>query len=265
MSLDHRHEAGHDKGPVVELARSQTPAYSLLRRKSGLSSEEIERAFADKPTRVVCIDERARVAGSDEPVIGLAGSGVLLTDNQREVFLRNLQKAGIDPTQVEITEHGASCGACGIYCKQNPGKDVATVAKESASHLAEMAGTAKPVTSIGWADGDTYRALGFEVAHHARVIYIDGTGCFAPGKLGFPDGFVLSAKYTEGIDDYANAELGIAAGIAMGDHGLGKEFFEKEGPLLVVLVGDCVELRRRFAPTLAKLAKLPVEVVELPR
>src|SRR3989339_20351 len=242
----------------IQIADSQQPQYDKLRRLE-FGAEELASAFMEKPVGIVCIDERARIG--HKPVIGLAGTAVLMTDPQREKFIANIREDGIDPSELEFTQH-ESCGACGLYCKDHPENTPEEMAEKSAKHLAQLAGAKKPVTQIGWTSGCEHEAIGDSHAHHASVIYVDGTGRFNPAKLGLPDGFLLSVKFSPDWD-YAKTELAIAQSIAMGDHGLGKDYFKTNGPLLIVLVGDPLSLREKFAGSLDLYSGL-AEVLELP-
>jgi hypothetical protein len=198
--------------PHIIIANSQQQKYDKL-RKLNFTHKEIESAFAEKPVAVVCIDERARL--SDKPVIGLAGTGVLFTDKQRAKFLENVRAFGLDISELEFTQH-ESCGACGLYCKDHPENTPDEMAEKSAKHMAKSANAKKTVTRIGWTSDCHHKAVGHSHAHHARAIYVDGTGRFNPAKLGLPDGFILSVKYSPD-DEYSRKELAIAQSIAMGE------------------------------------------------
>src|SRR5687768_16335701 len=94
--------------------------------------------------------------------------------------------------------------------------------------------------------------------HDARTIYYDGTGKFEPTQVpGIPKGFMVSRKL---ISDpgYAKAEVEVAIGIGMGDHGFGHLFTGKT-PLYICCVGgldkDSVPLKTLIDEMTAVAAK----------
>ena len=188
-------------------------------------------AFAELPRVVACMDERARVG---EPVIGFAGSGVLVTADQRQRFVAKVKAMGIDPARLQITYH-EECGAASIFCETNPGLTPAEAAERAADSLKSAAGFEAPVAKIGWSDDARYRALGRPDRHHARVVYIDFTGRFDPEAVGLPDGFLISAAYSPD-HEYLRREVTLAQDIAAGRHGRGADYFRKNGPLLLTIV-----------------------------
>ncbi|MEK7203440.1 MAG: hypothetical protein AAB653_03935 [Patescibacteria group bacterium] len=68
--------------------------------------------------------------------------------------------------------------------------------------------------------------------HNARIIFLNNVDNFNPAKIKkFPQGFVIENFIN--IEDNTKNELKIAIEIALGDHGFGKNFTEKN-PLIIV-------------------------------
>ncbi|TAK21370.1 MAG: flagellar basal body-associated FliL family protein [Chloroflexota bacterium] len=182
------------------------------------------RAFTLKDTYLRCIDEGTPGG------LHMAGSGALY------------EKA-FDDLKGKITgiyTH-EGCGAAKLYVESKNIKtdDPDSVADAEAKTLAEKLG----VPYLGRiAAKDMSRP---PQIHTARAIYYDGTGKFEPTNVpGIPQGFMISRKL---ISDpaYAKAEVEVAIGIAMGDHGFGSHFTGKS-PLYLTLVGG---LDRDSIPT----------------
>jgi len=213
----------------------QHDKYELLLTAADGEVELSPKAFAELPRTVVCMDERARVAG---PVIGLAGSGILATDEQRARFVAKLEAAGIDQAALQVTHH-ESCGAAGLFVEANPHLETtpAVAAERAARELKTATASEVEVTKIGWSDDSHHEAVGHPDHHHARVIYIDFTGRFDPDVAGLPDGFLISAAYSPD-DEYLQREVTLAQDIAAGPHGRGEKYFREHSPLLLVIVSD---------------------------
>lgn len=184
------------------------------------SLDQSSRAFETEDHTLCCIDEGAPFGDMRS-----AGSGMLLEGEERVLFIKRLRSAGVK----EVTSHEA-CGAAGLYREQKgiTDKSVREVAIEGAQRMAEELG----VPYKGHIE-KLERPMDF---HHARVVYIDGTGSFNPSVVeGLPQGFVISRRFM--TPSQASAEAGIAMSIALGDHGFGKKFTQKE-PLLVIVIGE---------------------------
>ena len=209
----------------------QQDAYERL-----LDTTEIgPKGFRENPIMVACMDERARPADG-RPVIGIAGSGVLMSDAQRRVALDKMEAAGIDLRDLIVTDH-ENCGACELYCQDHPEVTPDEAAEESAVRLAAMSDTVKPIESIGWSEQADLSARGHEGSHHARVIYIDFTGRFNPVAAELPDGFLISAAYSPD-NGYLQTEVKIAQEIAIGGHGRGPDYFKENGPLVLAVIAE---------------------------
>lgn len=216
-------------------------------------------AFADQPKIVKCIDERVVIDG--QPTIALAGSGVLLSDDQLKITADLLKKAGVN----EITYH-QGCGACSLVCQQHKDKvlDPTDVAKESAEKLSSALNLPNSPKYSSYTPNSDYQMIGDSHFHHARAIVVDGTGRLNLGAIDLPAAFLISPKYHPDMD-YTKQELDIAINIALGDHGFGRQKFEEES-LLVVLAGSPMD--REFSPDQLKWRLKPIidqypETVEL--
>ncbi|MBM4417800.1 MAG: flagellar basal body-associated FliL family protein [Chloroflexi bacterium] len=173
------------------------------------------RAFALKDTHLRCIDEGTPGG------LHMAGSGVLYQN-------------AVEDLRGKITGIWTheNCGAAALYVKnkkiQTESPDA--VADDEAKKLAEKLG----IPYLGRiAAKDMRRPTDI---HTARAIYYDGTGSFDPTLIpGMPQGFIISRKL---ISDpaYARAEVEVAIGIALGEHGFGSHFTGAH-PLYVVIVG----------------------------
>ncbi len=173
------------------------------------------RAFTLKDTHLRCIDEGTPGG------LHMAGSGVLYQN-------------AVEDLRGKITGIWTheNCGAAALYVKN---KNIQTespdgVADEEAKKLAQTLG----VPYLGRiAAKDMSRPADL---HTARAIYYDGTGSFDPTLIpGMPQGFIVSRKL---ISDpaYARAEVEVAIGIALGEHGFGSHFTGAH-PLYIVNVG----------------------------
>ncbi len=223
-----------DKKAIDQLWFEQDEKYLQLQKLAIEKPDNWQSVFHLIPKRIVCMDERVQLREYREPIIGLAGSGILLSDKQRQRFVDKLAQE-VDPGTITVTYH-EYCGACNLYCFDHPDQQPLPVAKKSAEELRKMLGTNKPLEKIGWSDDCQIKAAGKTDFHHARVIFVDGTGKFNPGRLKLIDGFLLSVRYYPD-DAYIMKEISIAISLCFGNHGFGQERFHQY-PLLIALIGD---------------------------
>jgi hypothetical protein len=277
--MDHAHEISPEReGEIINLWNRQQESYNQLNRLSEESAEvvyspeKLAEAFAMEPETVACVDERVMASDTQKPKIAIAGSGILLSEEEFVLFVENIKASKTK----NITFHGeedAPCGACAAFCAAQGGGDPKKAGTAAAQRLIDSAGLGgEPI----WAPYDEGSDKGI---HDARAIVIDGSGRFNPAVLDFPKAFQSSVRYFGESDNYMNKELDVIMGIALG-HGFGK-WFEAESagdkgsdpvkhqPLLIVLVGDpsqsqwTVEaLQQRLQPTLAKYGHV-AQVVSL--
>lgn len=197
-----------------------------------LKQENMEALFEKGESCLCCIDE-----GTDNSLFRVAGSGILLSDNERAHLVERLQAMGIKG----VKSH-EGCGAAEKYCKDNDitDKSVDEVAIEKAKKIAEQLG----VPYLGHIE-TLSRPKEF---HYARVIYYDGTGQFnqSAAKDKLPPGFVISRRYLHDIFENDSTEnqfkpaidnTKLAIQIALGPHGFGKKI-TAEKPLMLVALGD---------------------------
>ncbi len=177
---------------------------------------DLSSSFELKDRTVRCIDEGTPGG------IHLAGQGILMTSAQIADFCAKALPDG-------VVSH-EECGACGLYAKrqQLDPTDTDGYGKIWVTKFAEIC--AVPVKGHV-AVTEMARPSGM---HIARVAYYDGTGSFDPTRCSpFPPGFVISRFYLDPA--YAKEEAGIAASIAMGDHGFGG-LITSEEPFLFIAV-----------------------------
>lgn len=178
--------------------------------------------FHRTDTRVGCMDEGCVDCG-----YRIAGSGILIKDEDRGAFEENCRKMGV----TEITHH-EGCGAAGVYAKQiGSDRDPAALAEEFSKKTAAEYGSTESYIPAE----EMSRPKEF---HATRFAYYDGTGRLnlknAGGRL--PNGFVL----TRGLypkADYAVAEAQLAFDIAAGHHGFG-ELITANEPFEIIVVGS---------------------------
>ena len=178
---------------------------------------------------VRCID--GRTPGG----IHLAGSGILLGLEGAEEFVRSAQKAMKKSYGVDVITWHPDCGAAAVWSKENGG-DVSANAKGFSEELSGRLGLRSRRIENQGEDG----------FHHERAVYYDNTGLFDWSKADLPVGFVVSRRYLDFDPAYAMSELGMAIGIALGNHGFG-ELFDEQRPFLVVSVAFKQDEQKRGA------------------
>lgn len=186
-------------------------------------TENIDQVFKTNEHRLCCIDE-----GVQNGDMRSAGSGILSEGIGRVYLIKKLKAAEVR----EVTSH-AGCGAVELFMKKNgiTDKSIDEVAIESSKQIAAELG----VPYVGHIT-ELKRPNEF---HNARMIYIDGTGLFNPSKCKeLPPGFVVSKKYM--TPNQALSEVKLATDIALGHHGFGDKFSQKE-PLIIVYIGETVD------------------------
>lgn len=197
-----------------------------------LKKETSQEMFEKGEACLCCIDE-----GTDNGLFRVAGSGILLSDQDRANLVERLQAMGIQG----VKSH-EGCGAAEKYCKENniTDKSVEEVAIEKAKVMATQLG----VPYLGHIEKIS-RPKDF---HYARVVYYDGTGQFnqAAARDTLPPGFVISRRYLHDFDEDDTTEnhyepaienTKLAIQIAFGAHGFGKRMTH-EKPLMLVGLGD---------------------------
>lgn len=236
MDINMEHQQTEISKRMTKLWNRDQKAFEILlelRNKlpQELYGEKWEDAFAKQPTAVVCIDERVSLGDPEEPEIGIAGTLVLMDDEEFRITLEKLKNAGVN----RVTYH-EGCGAAALAKNiKNDSREVLEVAKGAAQNVCRSLDLNSEAQCVGYSDEAHIEMAGDPRFHNARAIVVDGTGKFNPALLEFPSHFLLSAFYEPGLS-YTAKELEVALSIALGDHGFGKERFAKE-PIAVVLVG----------------------------
>lgn len=178
--------------------------------------------FHQTDNRLGCIDEGCIDCGRR-----IAGSGILIKDEDRRAFEDNCRKMGV----TEITHH-EGCGAAGVYAKEiGSDRDPDALAEEFSKKTAAEYGSTESYIPAE----EMSRPKEF---HATRFAYYDGTGNLnlknSAGRL--PNGFVL----TRGLypkSDYAVSEAQLAFDIASGHHGFG-ELITANEPFEIIVVGS---------------------------
>lgn len=199
------------------------------------SAEDIVKATQNLPKSIVCMDGRIRPTEVGRPIIGLAGSGVLLLEEEVWEFANKLKESGVDCANLTVTYH-EHCGACEVYKKSHPQdkRETEQIAKWAAERLSKAIGSTKPVLKIGWSNECDLKANGDPHKHTEPSIIIDNTGKLDTSITNTDDSFLLSHAYAPN-DSWMATELNIALSIAMGDHGPGKDyFFQNKMPVIIV-------------------------------
>ncbi len=195
--------------------------------------KSLKHAFAHTPSAIKCIDERVV---TDQPAVGLAGSGVLLSAHERTVMAEKLR-----PLNLTTVIYHEGCGAAALFCHEHTKAtgehlDVMNEAKLAAEKMCHLLALPNAMKKAGHNPDSHLAMTGHPHFHHARAVIVDFSGQFNPTPLDFPAAFLLSAAYHPSLE-YTFKELDIAISIAMGDHGFGQERFVDK-PLAVVAVNE---------------------------
>lgn len=216
-----------------------------LRRQSAtivFNIESYDVVFHAHPKIIQCIDERIALGA---PAIGLAGSGILLSDAELKKVVTRLKSAGVD----QVTYH-EGCGACALWCNEHEnttGDHVETIdaAIASAQKLQSLLQPKHKLQRAGYSALSHHPMTGHPHFHHARAAVIDFTGTFDSRVLDLPAVFLISAAYHPSIN-YTRKEIDIAISIALGDHGFGKKRFLQQ-PFVLLVVGTMPQQLASYA------------------
>lgn len=189
------------------------------------------KAFAKKPTKVVCVDERVHISDPEEPEICIAGTLVLMNPDQRKKTITKLKLHNADG----VTFH-EGCGACALFKAAHPEdpRSVLQIARDTAREVAKELDS-EDLDRVGFSEKADIPMEGIPDFHHARIIIVDGSGRFNPAILGIKDPF-QSSIYYHPDREYTASEIEVMLDIAMGDHGFGTDRFAQD-PLLILVVG----------------------------
>lgn len=226
-------------------------------RKQGMgkyveSIPHLEHAFQEGKTEsCTCIDER--IPGGK---VRLAGSGILLSGGAEQAA-ELLIAAGVK----EVTSH-EGCGAAALAAKQAHAPDANVYGQEFAKRVAALMSQkiGYPVRHRHIAAAEmrppkdfySHTEISKSPGHHpAQAVYYDFTGGFNPTKVPeLPLGFVSSRRYVG--PETATHDAQLAVKIALGAHGLGKDYFQNGRQVRVIIVArSAQELQQAKAVELA--------------
>ncbi len=236
-------QESHEHGDMEELrnelwAKEEEKYQNLraLKEKSPhqvFSAEELERAFSGEGDIVIaCMDEGIELPEGQFKV-AIAGSGVLCSKEDVAAFLQKVREK-FPERKITVTYH-EGCGACAAACK--PPMHPEELGKETAQEEMKQLGLEGEPARIGFDENNFVCMNRPEVLHPARAIYVDCEGTFNRTALtNIPAGFDLSAAFFPNLKELVS-EVRLAINIAKGEHGMGKERFEKQ-KLLIALIGN---------------------------
>lgn len=219
----HNHETGlMDRGweksqhnIVIESLKAGRPLQEILPEVPGFVE-----AFSRSLDTLDCSDGRV-VSGRK---LGLAGVGILLTPEDREVLVR-----AIKDKHLKVTGHD-NCGAAGLAHPGDPDSD--KHGYDNAKKLSEETGS-----NYGEIHTHDFR----NPYHDERALVVDKSGRFDVANWPeFPAQFISSAPYFGLSDNYMKTEIAALTNIALGDHGFGVRF-DGENPFYVVISADTEE------------------------
>ncbi|MGE5425754.1 MAG: hypothetical protein ACM3PZ_01640 [Bacillota bacterium] len=177
-------------------------------------------AFRELDT-IDCSD--GRVLGGRK--IGLAGSGILLSAEEKEAFIQ-ANKGKVK----KVTSH-EDCGAAKLAYSLLESKPEGMTADEYGRKLAMEFAAALGAEHEFLPMGEMA-----EEHHNEAGLTIDGTGKFDSTNLfGFPPHFVCSAAGFGISDEYVVKEADTLIGITFGGHGFG-ELITKEDPFRLMVI-----------------------------
>lgn len=152
--------------------------------------------------------------------MGLAGEGVLLNDEERELLRQAIKKRGL-----KVTGHD-NCGAAYLA---HPGPDSDAYGYDQAKKLADETGA--EYCEVHYED---FRSP----VHDERCLVLDASGRFDCANWSeFPAQFISSAPALGLPDSYTKKEVTALTNIALGDHGFGQRF-NAEQPFYVLVSAD---------------------------
>jgi len=228
----------HDYEDVIGQSWAETSANEVIKRLA--KGEELPKILDSLPGFAESFDQELdTIDCSDGRVldgrkIGIAGSGLLLSPEERAKFIA-LYKGKTK----KVTAH-ADCGA-------------------AAKKFAELQSVSPEQIPAGVTTADDYgvvcaqklaEELGAEYEfleregmaspnHNERALVLDQTGRFDSGSLeGFPPHFVCTGAGLGFSEEYMKEELETLTGIALGDHGFGQRLSEDKPFYIMVAAND---------------------------
>lgn len=211
----------------------------IKRLGSGDNLQEIMESFPDfkeafhELDTIDCSDGRV-LSGKK---IGIAGSGLLLSDEERAIFVDRFK--GKIKT---ITTHD-DCGAAALKFKTLTPEEIpegVTNSDEYGTYCGK-----KLAEDLGAKREYLGRDEMANEYHNETALVIDQTGKFDSTNLaGFPPHFVCTGAGLGFSAEYMKSEVKTLAGIALGHHGFGDRFDEQNPFRIIVAAKNQEELDR---------------------
>ncbi|MCX6795279.1 MAG: hypothetical protein NT165_00910 [Candidatus Falkowbacteria bacterium] len=219
---------------VVERLLKGENVQSILESLPGFSE-----SFDHPLDTIDCSDGRVL----DGRKIGIAGSGMLLSEKERDLFIQNYRGK-----IKKLTTH-RDCGAAGIAFR-SLGEGEIPEGISSADEYGTYQGK-KLAEALG-AEHEFIEKLANDY-HNEVAIVLDSTGTFDSTSIAdFPAHFVCSGAGLGFSEEYMKTELKTLAGIALGSHGFGQRFTE-ENPLYIIVTANS-NVEGLFWKTIAEVA-----------
>jgi hypothetical protein len=195
------------------------------------SFPEFKENFRDLDT-IDCSDGRV-VSGRK---IGIAGSGILLSEEDRKVFIEQCK----GKTKV-LTTHD-DCGAAALKFNSLKAEEIPAGVK-TADEYGTYCGQ-KMAEDLGAKHEYLNRDEMANEYHNETALVIDQTGKFDSTSLdGFPDHFVCTGAGLGFSAEYMKTEVKILTGIALGHHGFGEKFNPENPFHIIVSATDDTQLK----------------------
>lgn len=214
---------------ILESLKDGEKLQDILKRTPGFKE-----SFLTELDTLDCAD--GRVCSGHK--MGLAGSGILLSPEEKEILKAEAKKRGL-----KITGHD-NCGAAALAY---PGSDSDKFGYENARTLASETGL-----EYGEVHEQDFRVS----VHNERMLVIEETGRFDCANWAeFPGQFISSAPALGLPDDYLQKEIVALTNIALGNHSFGGRF-TSEDPFYIVISASSAE-------KLAHLEEVATEAVQV--
>ena len=235
-----KHEAGHSSEGEIDRGWFESRSNEVISRlNNGDRLEDILNSFPDfkeyfrELDTIDCSDGRVL----DGKKIGLAGSGILLSPEDRVSLIARLKG------KIKLITTHTDCGAAALKFKSLNSEEI-------------PAGITSSDEYGSWRGRELAEALGCEHKyiemeqmaseyHNEVALVLDGTGEFDSTNLpGFPAHFVCTGAGLGLSPEYLRSEVEILTGIALGDHGFGSRFDATNPFYIMVAAKDESDLKR---------------------
>jgi hypothetical protein len=232
-------ETGHENSKIDAGWQEARQNEVIKRLDSGDNIQEIMEDFPEFKEAFKALDT---IDCSDGRVLkgrkmGIAGSGLLLSEAERETFISRFKG------QIKTITTHADCGAAALKfnsLKQEEIPEGVTTADEYGTYCGK-----KLAEDLGAKHEYLEREEMANDYHNETAIVIDQTGEFDSTNLkGFPNHFVCTGAGLGFSEDYMKTEVRTLAGIALGHHGFGDRFNSDNPFRIIIAAKDRDELRR---------------------